>query len=61
MTSIKRIIVTLSFPVLAVYGSFVGLWTPAGMEFYTAEQLGMDYETVRYCNSAEGLTLPVAR
>ena len=42
MTSLTRIILIVSFPVLAVYGSFVGLWTPSGFEAYTAEQLGWD-------------------
>ena len=57
MKSFTKITLIVSFPILLAYGSFVGLWTPAGLEGYTAEQLGADFGA---CESCVALPFPVS-
>jgi len=45
--SSKRILTGTVLGALIVYGSFVGLWTPTGLECWTAETMGSFHGIIR--------------
>ena len=51
MKSTKRILMGTSIAALALYGCFVGLWTPAGLENFTAEHIGTLHGIIRAASS----------
>ena len=47
MKSAKRILMGTSIAALALYGSFVGLWTPPALEHFSAEHIGALHGVIR--------------